>query len=77
MSRCSHEDYVRATVTALLKETPERQAELLALLTDKDWPGWRRNFDAEIARQTGAAVAETAWSAGVAARRGGIEGGSP
>ena len=49
---CSREDYIRASVGYLLKETPERQEELLAMLTDKDWPGWRKAFEAEMARQS-------------------------
>lgn len=50
-SNCSREKYIRAAVSYLLKETPERQAELLATLTDKDWPGWRKEMEAEMARQ--------------------------
>ena len=49
---CSREQYISAIVDYILKETPEQQAELLALGSEKDRPGGRRVFDAEIARQT-------------------------
>ncbi len=48
---CTRESYIRASVTYLLRETPERQLELLNTLTDKDWPGWRVAFEQEMKRQ--------------------------
>jgi hypothetical protein len=48
---CSYQKYVTATVRYLLLETPERRSELLAHMTEEDWPGWRADFEAEIARQ--------------------------
>jgi hypothetical protein len=46
-------EYIAACVKSMLRDTPERRAELLAMLTDDRWPGWRKDFEAEIARQEG------------------------
>ena len=48
---CTHENYIKSCATLLLKETPERQEEMLATLTDKDWPGWRKEMEDEMDRQ--------------------------
>ena len=45
---CSRKSYVTAATAFLLKETPERRAELLNMLDQE----WRRDFDQEIERQT-------------------------
>jgi hypothetical protein len=50
---CSREQYISAIVDYILKETPEQQAELLALGSEKDRPGGRRVFDADCAADGG------------------------
>ena len=47
-SGCSREGYIRSCVEYLLKDTPQRRAELLATLG----PEWCRDFDAEIKRRS-------------------------
>ena len=51
---CSPEQYIRAIVDYILKETPEQQAELLALVREKDGPDGlgRRVFDPTSAVST-------------------------
>lgn len=48
---CTRKKIVEAYAEGFLKETPERVRELFAILTEKEWPGWRREIEAEMERQ--------------------------